>query len=256
MDFSSADRSKPRLTTSPLEFYCKFFQVPVSVLHVGAHLAEELEAYQEFGIAYTCWVEARPDLYERILRRVGSDSCRLGAVWSVGGLMLPMGIANNSLSSSLFSLESLKWPDITMADSIRVRTTTIDELVLDLNSRALLREPSFLLLDVQGAEYEAILGAKERLRYFSAISCEVTRGQGYVGAKSRWRIVLILLRNGYIPAVNFLDPYTGHGDTLFIKFFIALRFPLAYDLARLTPMLRRLRVQQLVGLRPPREFGR
>ena len=70
-----------------------------SVIHVGAHKAEELNSYMSNGIKKVVWVEANPNLIvylKSILK--GSFSCVLhAAVSDVDGQEVEFKITNNHL---------------------------------------------------------------------------------------------------------------------------------------------------------------
>ena len=210
---------------SPIEFFVKFAYAPKEVLHIGAHLAEEKKLYEELGIQRTAWVEAQPEIFEQLQRIVGIQNALNTGVWSKK-TVLKFKVARNSVSSSLLDLhDKHPWHGIDFVGEIEIKTTTMDEVIKTFNQRGSLREPFFVLLDIQGAEYEALLGWKKTYSNTVAISCEVSKKKGYSGARKRWQILIKLLQLGFVPCAAFLDPDTGHGDQLFLKLSTALRYP-------------------------------
>ena len=54
---------------------------PKSVLHIGAHLAEECDLYRSVGWNKVIWIEANPelinDLRKKIIRLFGDTACQM-----------------------------------------------------------------------------------------------------------------------------------------------------------------------------------
>jgi hypothetical protein len=74
------------------------------IIHVGAHEAEELDAYEAFGITQVLWIEANP--YKASLlsaKLAGHRQMRLGMFAAAGndGGVVNLNIANNGQSSSV-----------------------------------------------------------------------------------------------------------------------------------------------------------
>jgi hypothetical protein len=139
---------------------------------------------------------------------------------------MKFNVSDNSVSSSLLNLESdHPWGGLAFSDDYKLTTVTLDSVVDHFKNLGFLRAKFFLLLDVQGAEFEIISGWQGNRNLIEAISCEVSRKKGYVGAAKRWRIVLKLARYGYVPVASFLDAGTKHGDQLFVKLSTTLKHP-------------------------------
>ena len=129
---------------------------PTNVLHVGAHIGEEKELYEEAGWGSVIWVEAQPELAKNLEQRLSGSNDRVicATVWDEDGIPLKLKISSNSGSSSLLDFGTHKdsYPHITFADEIDVTTTRLDSI---LEAREL---PSFLNLDIQGVELQALRG--------------------------------------------------------------------------------------------------
>jgi len=160
------------------------------VLHVGAHSAEEAYIYKKLKIAPVLWIEARPDLIEKINGRLESlcllnngHYVRHGAVWSVSDVYCRLRIATNDMSSSLLNLgksHQKYFPFVRKASEnpeIEINTVTIRDLVeqflLEMNhslsemeleekqssdNKFSVKKFNFLYLNVQGAELPALKG--------------------------------------------------------------------------------------------------
>ena len=210
---------------SPIEFFVNFAYAPEEVLHIGAHLAEEKKLYEALGIERSLWVEAQPEIFARLQGIVGSENALNTGVWSKK-TVLNFKVARNSVSSSLLNLDvSNPWQGLDFVEEIEIETNTMDDVITIFQERGFLCEPFFVLLDIQGAEYEALLGWQKTTSQTVGLSCEVSRKKGYSGARKRWQIVIKLFLLGFIPCAAFLDPHTGHGDQLFIKLSTAFKNP-------------------------------
>ena len=210
---------------TPLDFYCDQGKVPSEILHIGAHTGEENEHYKELGIQSALWVEAQPDIYLQLIKNVEQKRALNAAVWSTE-IEMEFNVSDNSVSSSLLKLEAdHPWGALTFSGNYKLTTVRLDGVVDHFKNLGFLRAKFFLLLDVQGAEFEIISGWQGNRNQIEAISCEVSRKSGYAGAAKRWRIVLKLIRYGFVPVASFLDKDTKHGDQLFIKLSIVIKYP-------------------------------
>lgn len=210
---------------TPLDFYCEQASVPLEILHIGAHIGEEDEHYKDLGIKSALWVEAQPDIFIELTNNVGNSRALNAAVWS-SEIEMTFNVSDNSVSSSLLSLESdHPWGELHFSEKYVLKTKTLTNVLLHFQSLGYLKEKYFLLLDVQGAEFEILNGWQGKRRNVQAISCEVSRKKGYLGAAKRWRIIIKLIAYGYIPMASFLDSETKHGDQLFVRFSVAFRNP-------------------------------
>ena len=76
---------------------------PKSVLHIGAHLAEESNLYQSVGWNKVTWIEANPALIIDIQKKVEPLGQKVieAALWHTTGEKLSLKVASNGQSSSL-----------------------------------------------------------------------------------------------------------------------------------------------------------
>jgi FkbM family methyltransferase len=215
--FFSPQVKKFLAIASPIEFLAKKSSIRGQILHIGAHEGEEASAYFQLGFENSVWVEAQPDVFEKLKEVVGSKFCLQGAVWSKQ-TKLSLNVSNNSVSTSILAFgESTPWKDLSTLKQIEVETLTLADVVKIFNDRDLLFDNILLVLDIQGAEFEALATLASVSKKIVAISCEVSIHPTYENGADRKRIIIKLLKNGYLPLVSFLDQSTGHGDQLFVK---------------------------------------
>lgn len=150
---------------------------PENVLHVGAHLAEEEPLYRKYNWGQVTWVEAQPNLVKVLKKNLDPEFNIVyeAAVWDQSGVKLSLNIASNSQSTSLleFGSHSESYPDISFTSMINVETKTLHDL--------LPRDyfPSFVNLDIQGVDLQALKGLKEKIKFVNWIYCEVNREEVY-----------------------------------------------------------------------------
>ena len=130
------------------------------VLHVGGHTGEECVLYTNFGATQVTWVEASTPTFEQCKRFVGArrkkDKVVQATAWSKSGVEMELSHSRKTKQwysgrSTLFELRhqgkgTLQEP----CTKETVMTTALDELFA----------PGFetLVLDIQGAEFEALKG--------------------------------------------------------------------------------------------------
>ncbi len=202
---------------TPIEFYAFCTSERHPVLHVGAHLGEESVTYKQNGFQEVNWVEAQPEIFAQLLKRVSPESCLQAAIWSERAT-LEFNVSSNSVSSSLLEFdEDTPWKELSTLSKIKVEAITLTDAVNIFRQRNLLVDPFFLLLDIQGAELKALSTLSEIRAEVLVISCEVSVTPTYSGGASRKGIFRHLIRNKFIPLSSFLDSTTGHGDQLFVR---------------------------------------
>jgi FkbM family methyltransferase len=191
---------------------------PKGVLHVGAHEAEEFDEYARNGFADTypiIWVEAQKDLCARLRNRLDPKRNKIysAVAWSKSGIELEFNVTNKTASSSIFDLKEHKiyYPDIEVIRTEKVVTSRLDEILKDED------QFDFLVLDIQGAEFEAIFGLGDRIKDVNWILTEVSKRELYTGSKSIYDIEQQLNILGFKKVFVAWDKKAGWGDSLFAR---------------------------------------
>jgi FkbM family methyltransferase len=184
---------------------------PKSIVHVGAHNAEELEAYALAGWGPVTWIEAQPQKIHNLLQRVPlSHTVIEAAVWDVNDVELNLNIMTNTESTSLLKLgtHATEHPTVTLSHTIEVKTKTLKTLLKDSTP------PELLALDIQGVELRAIKGYESRISEVKWIYCEVNKDELYEGCCLITDLDSYLLKYGFKRSVT---RWTLHnwGDALY-----------------------------------------
>jgi len=191
-----------------------FWGLKVSgLIHAGAHKGEEAYVYKSLGFGAVTWIEAIPKLAEELAAVIEPPSTVINAtLWSSSNQKMTFKVATSSGSSSLFELKDhkIEYPQIEVLEEIEVNTQTLDQLKVSGPDKNL------LVLDLQGAEYEALVGAKRTLSGINYIITEVNRRELYGGIKLVTDLDELLKTDEFIRVATRWTRH-GWGEALYIR---------------------------------------
>jgi FkbM family methyltransferase len=186
---------------------------PKKVLHVGAHNAEELDAYTSHEWNQVTWVEAQPDRIEYLKKKLPPHHKLIqAAVWNVSGVSLDLKVMTNTESTSLLDLgtHASEHPNVTLNYQIPIKTQVLKDVV------PLIETPDLIVIDIQGAELKALQGFGTRIRDVKWIYSEVNKDYLYEGC------CLVSDLDNYLEDYGFKRvatrwTYHGWGDAIFVS---------------------------------------
>lgn len=193
-----------------------------TLIHVGAHLAEERPRYEALGYRDVLWIEASSGVHARLVEALAVQSgapVRHRAVCALvsdtdGGEAVLRESSNDGMSSSIFPLAAYarkRWPAVHETGVVERRVTrTLDSVA---EEAGLAKVVDTLVVDVQGAELLVLKGAPRVLSHARAVIAEVSTRPLYDGG------VLYPELRDYLAARGFVAmsvPHT-HGDVLFLR---------------------------------------
>jgi FkbM family methyltransferase len=194
-----------------------------ALIHIGAHFAEERQLYETKELK-VMWIEACPVFSKELKRNLANydnQDYRIAALSRTSSLKVPFHISNNTegVSSSFYQFgEDAKylWPqnDLKHIDSLTVLTKTFDQFVEEEQHWFSTFNPRALLIDVQGAEIDVLVGAQGSLWRFDIIQIEASSAIVYENGNTKDKVVRILKRNGF-KLEKSDEMVEGHGDLLF-----------------------------------------
>lgn len=188
---------------------------PVGVLHVGAHLGEEVEEYEKFSWLPVIWIEAQPSLVKQLRSSLKSPMHRIieAAVWNINDVSLKLHVSSNSMSSSLldFGTHSNSYPDIKYIDEIEVLTKRLDSLI-EFDDM-----PNFINIDIQGVELKAIQSLGKLIERLDYIFVEVNRREVYKECTQVNELDIHLANEGFKRVTTRWYLKDGWGDALYIR---------------------------------------
>jgi len=188
---------------------------PSTILHVGAHEAEELEQYERLQCKRIYWVEAQPSKVNALKQRLNPNLHEVieAAVWDQDGIELELIVASNSESTSLleFNTHKVKYPKIGESDRFKIETKKL-ESIIKVDAK-----PDFINLDIQGVELRALKGYEKHLSNVKWIYTEVNKNELYTGCAMVSEIDMYLTEFGFIRACTRWWKNDGWGDALYIR---------------------------------------
>ncbi len=184
----------PDLTVNEIRRY--WIRGSCAVVHCGAHLVEEAKDYAENSFSPVVWIEADPSLEKDItdrLKNFENQHLILASLWSESGIQKNFNISSNGYSSSLleFGEHSNTFPDVVWVNQKKLTTTKLDDLQFEFFMKTL------LVLDLQGAEFEALRGASNFLKRCNYVYVEVSKVQLYKDSRNWSEISALLGKSGF-----------------------------------------------------------
>lgn len=200
------------------------------VVHVGAHLGQEVEVYRAYGAHRVIWIEGDPETYARLVERLrvaelGTDRqiehvaiCAL--ISDAEGKALEFHrFSNDGASSSVYPpTERLRkrWPGLTTKGAaITLRTRTLAGILDEVGIKQPACTKSLLVIDVQGHEAAVLAGLGDYARTFDLCECEISKEAIYEGGALYSEINAIFDAMGYSLVSHNNDNLPWHGDVIF-----------------------------------------
>lgn len=191
---------------------------PHGVIHVGAHLAQEVPLYQFLGISRIVLFEPQPAFYNKLKMRyrknpgIRVEPYGLGSSSKEQGMYLEKSTSPNMSASSSF-LKPLKhiqdYPYVEFSDSISfpVQIRTLDSFSIE--------DCNFLVIDTQGFELEVLKGSAKTLKFIDCVICEYWLNEAYQGVPSINELIELLKFHGFTLKLQSYD--RTFGNLLFAK---------------------------------------
>ena len=188
---------------------------PKNVLHVGAHIGQELSMYKNMGLTSGVFIEADPTVYKRLEESL-TDESNWKSIEALVSDTQDIDVdfwvsSNDKMSSSLLEpgLHLTEHPDVKFDSSpIKIKTKTLDSLLLG--------KFDLIVMDVQGAELKVLSRGIETFKDADALWLEVSLGGLYKNDCSINDISEFLAPFGFYPVYVVIGS-TLWGDALFIK---------------------------------------
>jgi FkbM family methyltransferase len=192
-----------------------------AIVHAGANLCQERDFYRAKGVGPVIWIEGIPSVAKEaseILKSYSNQLILEAALWSHSNVVLSFNITSNKAeSSSLLDLKLHKalHPSIEVQNVVEVTTITLDEL--DQTKGCLPAEIFLLVMDLQGAEFEALKGSLRTLEKTQAVHIEVSTIELYKGQKLFGEIDAFLTARGFTLVTHDLSENDLSGDALYVR---------------------------------------
>lgn len=198
-----------------------------SLVHVGAHLAQERHAYEALGYRRMLWIEGASDVHARLAESLAEHVAQRRAAGRAevqhetacalltdrdGDEVALREFSNDGMSSSIFAATGTlkqRWPDLAETGRLEpARSRTLDTLLAERAFGAV----DVLVVDVQGAELLVLKGATQTLGQVKAVVSEVSTQALYEGGVLFDELRAFLHSHGFEP----MSVPRRHGDMLFV----------------------------------------
>jgi FkbM family methyltransferase len=167
-------------------------RAPRVIVHVGAHLAQEMGRYLALKPEAIVWIEGDPDIFAQLETVLATAREQHPGVRQLafnrlvadtdGAQVTFHRFSNAGKSSSIFAATARlqqQWPHVTEVSTVELRTSRLDTVLSEAGLSP--DEVGFLVVDVQGAELLALKGAGRFLDFVEILQVEVSREAIYEG---------------------------------------------------------------------------
>lgn len=182
---------------------------PKAVIHIGAHHGQDKLNYKLLGSKEIYWGEPNPDAMQVLLKRFPEDHFISKPFWNKPDENITFYLSEHSEQSSL--IEPLNQD---VYKEVSLISTTLDKEFSNLKSSL----KPMLVIDVQGAEIEVLLGGSEMLPKVKYVVVEIAnRNQGYKKTPSKSEIDTILEKHHLRQILQRPAYDNSYADVLYMK---------------------------------------
>lgn len=186
------------------------------IINVGSYLANEYVSYKKLEINNIIFIEANPNIIEKLKMRVGNECFVFNyLIYDEDDIELDFNICNHLQSSSLldFKKHKIYYPELSnVIDTIKLKTKKLDTLIKE-NSIDMNRFNT-LMMDVQGSEKLLLDGFTENIKYIDYIYTEINFEEMYEGCVLFSELDQCLKMHNF-KLIEYFDTKKGWGDALY-----------------------------------------
>lgn len=173
----------------PFDGLVERFKIKASgVLHIGSNTGQEALDYKKHGINKVVWIEAIPEVFDRLTKYLDSVDCHgpdvfciNACIGDVDGKEVDFGISNNEAQSSSYlplGHHMVIHPTVHYERHVKMKTTRIDTI---FSNNPLIKELDLLNIDIQGSELQALKSMGILLTHFKYAIIEINMQETYIG---------------------------------------------------------------------------
>jgi FkbM family methyltransferase len=201
-----------------LEHTLRKYQITQGVcVHAGGHKLQERNIYIGLNLSPRIWVEAIPELVltaQKSMNLSVNDFVHQGALWSSKGVGLDFNLAKADYSSSILPMKLHRFiMGSGIKEVIRLKSTTLDDLMRENHSD--IECIKLLVLDLQGVEFDVLLGASHVLEISEFVYTEVSLAELYRGQHKFTEINSLMIKNGFSLIDFEINRKYGDGNALY-----------------------------------------
>ena len=192
------------------------FPIPAGVtgiLHGGAHLAEEADDYAAAGVTHVTWFEPQREACAAMARAARPGATYVNVALGVRREQRALYLATNGQSASLLppKMAPTRYPGVRFEGVEVVAVERLDDIALVRS------DYQMLVLDVQGGELDALVGATGTLRSLRYVQCEITTEELYEGGATFGALHRFKGVQGFDLSAHFFWPGYNEGEALWVR---------------------------------------
>lgn len=192
-----------------------FNVTPTSILHVGAHLAEESSEYDKNFNVPVLWIEAQSKLCLELRKTLNlkTNTVVEACVFEKDDELITFNVSSNSQSSSIleFGTHLDTYSNVKIAEKVTVKTKRLDTILAGKEV------PDFINLDIQGVELKALKSLGGLISKVKIIYTEVNKWSVYDGCDKIEDIDHYLKQYGFKRISVRWVFRAGWGDALYVN---------------------------------------
>lgn len=209
----------------PFDYLFRKYDIKArGVCHLGSSFGQEREAYAKQGIEWVIWVEAIPEVFEKLKENIKPypHNIAINACLSdKDGERRKFRVASNDgQSSSLleFGTHAQVHPSVKFVREFEVETVRFDTLMERNNLTELLADCGWMAnLDLQGMELACLRGFGDLLLNFKWAYVEINTERVYRNCPLVEDVDRYLKLFGFVRAETKMSGNHGWGDALYCK---------------------------------------
>lgn len=156
---------------------------PRGVIHMGAHIGEEIASYEALGITRQLWFEPVPENFDQLVKNIPQRpevrAFRMACSNEEGRRIMEL-----SRFSQVHSLSKLKrqveiHPSMAASGNIEVDVVRLDDFLA--RSGIDPKDYNLMVVDTQGCELETLKGAEKTLEHMDCVMAELGTIELYEG---------------------------------------------------------------------------
>ena len=202
------------------------------VVHVGAHIGQEVDAYRALGIQQIVWIEADTAIYHRLQENIKekerNSTNRINHIF-INALVGEINdkivkfypFNNDGQSSSRYKPTQLlkdTWAGLdSFEEPKEFKTYRLDSILESVKIDEERYSNAKLVIDVQGGEYEVLMGIGRYIEKFNIIEVEVSKEEIYKGQKLFGYIDNFLTLKNFKRTETDIDQIPWHGNVTYFR---------------------------------------
>lgn len=186
------------------------------VIHIGAHVGEEIDFYKELGFEKVLLFEPQHVAFSKIPEGEGVYKVN-AALGNMNGTV-SMHVADNGMSSSILKPmhHLVAHPHVKFEGKEDVAVYRLDDWFVGNNFELKPEDFSCMVMDAQGYEGRVVLGAVNTMKHMDVVYSEVSVKDLYEENTNMNYLDYLLSSHGLVRKETWIS-FSGSGEAIYIK---------------------------------------